>query len=1095
MKPKFSSYLRVGQPSPLALLCLVSVVGFQSAGAVNYQWNGSTSDWQTATNWSTVTAPPLNNAGSIPPFNNAPLGQVHRLNVNGATPLIYSASEGSTLYANTAANSRGLVIGSGSAGSGTMTITGGTFSTLGSTGADVIGNTAGNTGTLHINGGTFIGTNAGTGLGIGGGPTSNLNISAGTATLATLNFNNFTGNLNLDGGLLELNNISYSGGIARLNFNGGTLRARQSNANFIPLFALPGNPPLDVEAFVKAGGFIMDTNGFNVTIGEPLVEDPSSPGGDITKNGAGTLTLSAPSTVAGDVTINAGGLGVKAGTTSWQPATFTHNGTELNFDLGVYDPLNPPVINVADLTLNTANITVNISGSSIPVSNEIRILDYGTKNGSGSLALNIASLPTNMVATLEENTVDGYYYLNVTSPSATAFTWSGDANADGTGLWNTTSQHWNANAAVYAEPALVTFPNIAAGGTVAIEADVAPLSVAISNNSTNHYTFNGAGRITGATGITKTGTGIASFNGAAHTYEGDLIINSGAVIKQTADATTGDITVAADDVSFVLSGGITDGAGQTLTMSGRGALAGGYFFSGSAVQRGALQAHNGANTWEGDIVLAAPQTSVLNRIGVQNGASLTLTGNISENVAGAGLLFRAGLSGDNITLGGTNAYTYTGQTQIFSNGGSIILGMDNKLPTSSSVFFGSGGTTVFDMNGMDQEFAGLISNASAATATITNLGSGPSILTSTSPAESPTEAADYFPALITNGANSISFVKNGQGSQIFAANNSYTGTTTINAGRLEIQENQSATGDVVINGGNLKLSFARTLASGVNMSISSGAFFYLDGSSQTLGKLEGAGTIDFTYNVAGVDTLTVGANDASSTFDGVIQQSQPRTYALRKIGTGTLTLTSLNTYTGNTTVEDGTLAVAQPNFADASTVQIGLEESSPAVLHLPNAGTDIVTELIIDGISQPGNGQVYHAGNSGGAITGLGSIQVGTAPSGYASWVTANNVTEGETGDDDKDGITNLVEYALGLDPQASSPAAGSFTGNTLTFVKGSLAKTAGDVTYEIETSSTLEVGSWSTAAALETADDISFLLPSNVPGGKVFGRLKVTKP
>ena len=138
------------------------------------------------------------------------------------------------------------------------------------------------------------------------------------------------------------------------------------------------------------------------------------------------------------------------------------------------------------------------------------------------------------------------------------------------------------------------------------------------------------------------------------------------------------------------------------------------------------------------------------------------------------------------------------------------------------------------------------------------------------------------------------------------------------------------------------------------MSIASGAFFYPDGSSQTLGKLEGGGTVDFTYTTAGVDTLTVGANDATSTFSGVIKQSTARTHALTKIGTGTLTLTGLNTYTGNTTVEDGTLSVAQSNFADTSTVTIGTAESSAAVLNLPNAGTDIVTALIIDGVSQPG---------------------------------------------------------------------------------------------------------------------------------------------
>jgi autotransporter-associated beta strand protein len=214
---------------------------------------------------------------------------------------------------------------------------------------------------------------------------------------------------------------------------------------------------------------------------------------------------------------------------------------------------------------------------------------------------------------------------------------------------------------------------------------------------------------------------------------------------------------------------------------------------------------------------------------------------------------------------------------------------------------------------------------------------------------------------------------------------------------------------------------------------------------------------------------------------------------LRKIGTGTFSLTGLNTYTGDTTVEDGTLSVAQSNFADASTVTIGTVAASPAVINLPNAGTDIVATLIIDGVSQPGNGLVYDSVNSGGAITGAGKIQVGV--SGYSAWASANNVLLGENGDDDNDGVINLVEYALGLNPQVSSVPAGTFVGNLLTFTKGPEAKAAGDVTYSIETSTSLGIGSWSPAAATDTTDDISFALPPNQPGGKLFARLKVVKP
>jgi autotransporter-associated beta strand protein len=1086
MKPRSISRLHgLRQTSTSALVSVITTLAAGSVSATTFQWNGSqSSSWLVTANWNGLTAPAVPDYDGT--FN-------HRLNVNGATALDYHfpPPANPTVYANTSnsgPNFRGLVIGSGS--SGRMNITGGTFSSAGSPIADVVGNGNSPSAVLDINGGNYISGTSGLALGLGGvnpqpaiPPSSTLNIANGTATVTSLTMNNNMVAINLNvGGILEANSVTYQGWAATLNFDGGTLKARTTNPSFVPDGA-------NLAAYVKSGGAIIDTNSFNVTISEPLLQDPISIGGSLTKNGAGTLTLANPSTIAGDVTVSAGGLGVKTGPTSWAPASLTHAGDKLNFDLGIFDEANPPAIHVlGDLTLNN-DIEVNISGFSIPIASEIIILNYGTKSGAGTLTLNTSSLPINMVATLGENTEQGYYYLNVTSPSASAFDWSA-----GTGAWDTATANWNSGNSIYVEPAAVSFPNLTGGGTVTIAQNVAPVSIAISNAAANNYTFEGTGLISGSASITKTGTGIARFNGAAHSYTGALAIHGGAIIKQVADATTGTITVTADNVSFVLDGGITDGAGQTIVISGRGALAGDYFFTGSAVQRGALQAHNGANTWAGDVVLASNSASAINRIGVQNGASLTLTGTISENVALAPLLFRAGVVGDDIILGGTGTYSYTGQTQIFSGGASIILGANHKLPTVSSVFFGSNGSTVFDLNGFHQEFAGITGNAFGAAATITNHGGAPSTLTTTSPAETPTETTDYYPGLIADGSGTISFIKNGDGTQVLAGANSYTGPTTINGGRLEIQENQSATGDITLNGGNLKLSSGKTLSSGVNLYIASGAFFYLDGSSQTLGKLEGDGTIDHTYNVAGVDTLTVGAGDQSSTYGGVIQQSQARTYALTKTGTGTFTLTGLNSYTGNTTVEDGTLSITQSNFADTSTVTIGTEEASEAVLHLPNGGTDIVSVLIIDGVSQPGDGAVYDSANSAGAITGDGKIQVGTAPGGYAQWAIDNNVTEGETGDDDKDGITNLVEYALGLDPQVGDPSPGTFDGNLLTFTKGPEAKAADDLTYVIETSTTLAEGSWVPAAANDTTDNISYSLPAGVEGGKIFGRLKVVK-
>ena len=1094
MRPK-SIRRHVGLPfaPSLALVTALTAFATANASADTYQWSGTTSGlWTTASNWSAptgVTAGP------------APTGTTfaHRLNINNAIAAnvaTYNFTGVTTTYANSATGLRGLVIGNGTNGS--LFITAGTFSTLGSSAPDLISNATGTTaasGALTINGGTYVGTNAGLAMGIGSGTgtrTAVFNILSGSATVANLDMNTTTATVNLDGGTLALNKITRTSGTGRLNLNGGTLIARQNDAAFISGLS---------SLLVKSGGAIIDTNGFNVGIAHTLAFDPASPGGGLIKKSSGLLTLGLPATITGPVTVEAGGFGVKGGPTTWSPSSLAHSGDALNFDLGVYSASNPALITVPNLTLNTTDIIVNIAGSNIPVSSEIRILDYGTKSGPGSLKL--GTLPLNMVATLQENTVDGYYFLNVTTASGTAFTWS-----RGTGNWDFSSLNWNSNLAAYSEPALATFPTITGESTVTLTADVAPVTLNISNVSPTapnvaNYIFAGSGKITGSTGITKTGTGFAKFGGAAHEYTGPVAINGGSLIKQVADTTTGNITLGADATSFVLDGGITDGANQTLTIRGGGAPLINYFYTGSVTQRGALQGQNGSNTWQGNIVLSSNLGSGnTNRIGVQDGASLTLTGTISESVTKAPLLFRAGAAGHNINLNGAGTYSYTGQTQIFSTGGSVKLGADNKLPTGSNLDFLTNSnipptTSVFDLNGFNQEVLSISGSATGNEAIITNNGSGPSTLTVNNPAETPTEAIDLYRSLIADGISSVFFVKNGNGTQNFSAANTYSGTTTVNAGQLDIKADQLATGDVIVNGGSVKLSQRFSLYPGVNLFLASGAFFYTDGTlNQVLGKLEGNGTVDSTFAGEGIDVITVGANNATSTFAGVLGQSTSQGRALTKIGTGSFTLTGLNLYSGNTIIEDGTLSVAQSNFADTSTVSIGLAAASAAVLNLPNVGTDIVTALIIDGVSQPGNGLLYDAGNSGGAITGSGKIQVGTAAaSGYAAWATTNNVLLGEFGDDDSDGTLNIVEYALGLNPQIGSPAPGSFTANTLTFIKGAEAKSAGDVIYDIETSTTLQAGSWTIVVATKTANDISFPLPANQAGGKLFARLRVSKP
>jgi len=117
-------------------------------------------------------------------------------------------------------------------------------------------------------------------------------------------------------------------------------------------------------------------------------------------------------------------------------------------------------------------------------------------------------------------------------------------------------------------------------------------------------------------------------------------------------------------------------------------------------------------------------------------------------------------------------------------------------------------------------------------------------------------------------------------------------------GGLAYLNTTSGDATITINGGS-----NGGLGGYCNMDVASGAArmeIFGDGlleGTAYVGSIEGDGLI--------TGDLTVGANNLSTTFSGVISGS-----TLSKIGTGNLTLTGANTYTARTTVSDGILSVS-----------------------------------------------------------------------------------------------------------------------------------------------------------------------------------------
>jgi autotransporter-associated beta strand protein len=989
--------------------------------------------------------------------------------------------------------------------------------------------------------------------GSGAGFTAAMTQSAGTVTANGIQFGGSTGlttynatsaaNVTLTGGSLYIGAAGITKGTdaasltTAIKLQGGTLGANQNWTSSLnmQLGTTAGGPTIRAQNSASTAR--------NITL-SGILSDDTAVNGNLTKTGTGTLTLSNANTFTGATAVNAGALvlgnadavstsssltiadGAALSLTTTpstvKTLTFTNTGT-LNFDLaGGGTGLTASPLNSVTNSGAAGSVTINVTGSA-PVNGTYPLISYsGSLQGSGFSAYTLGTAPLGKSYALSDS--GSAVQLLV----ASAYTWTGLQSSEWSTATITPLKNWalDGSPTDYANDIAVIFDATATNQTVDITgADVTPKSVLFNSGI---YTLQGSNTIAGpapvevaAAATLKLGSsnklpdgagtgnltinGIVDLNGFSETING---LSGNGSVDNTAAATTSTLAVGAS-AGGNFSGSIMNTVG-TLALTKTGATD--FTLSGTNTYNGATTV-NQNRLFIASNAAFSPNTAVT----VNNGASLILNASgtptfaqsitlnsvsnlslrqaaILSNVilpTSGGVIFNNDdVATQAITL--ASAYTLSGSLSVQIGGGSGAPG----IVTLTGILSGSGGSLV-------KTGSGQLALAGANT-----FDGGVTIKNGT--LESKTTTTTLGTGTVTmggSGSTGATFITGQANSNPFVINAPISGTIVIGANGAGSGFTMS--GPVTLNG-NLTLQTFNNTISGITKAttnLTGGVTGTGDLLLNNLGlaantitiattTVNHTGTITLQGTATGDTTISAGIG---SNVTGITQNS----------ATSPMILSGANTYPGNLTVNAGLVRISNapdPLNAntgnDASTVTIA---ATGATLNLTYTGTDKVDKLFI-GATQQADGVYGKVGSilpviGISQITGDGTLTVGAVtPPGFSSWITGTFVNgtvpggqQGPNDDFDKDGISNLVEYAIaGQDPTVGNPAIGTFSAGTLSFTKA--AGTSG-LTYAIQKSTDLGLtDAWievSGGSYVNDASTISFTLTPGTPA-KNFLRLQV---
>jgi len=996
-----------------------------AGGSLNKSGVGTVTLSGTANNASAINVDggTLSLTGSTYVQNNVMVGNTAAgiLTLNGATAVLTAGGRG--------------VIGNGALANGTVTVSNGGVWSMG---ADLAVGQNG-AGVLNINSGGLVSSSSTVSIGSAVGASGTVALNSGTLAAAGLYVGNSgLGLLRLDNGsLVSSTSAAYigaaAGSVGTVAVNSGTLAAGSlyvgnSGSGTLTITGTSSAVTVGGQAFIggaAGSNGSMTVNGGALSLGSDLVVAQSGTG-TLTLTNAGVITsgstlylgtgvgssgtaaitggtLNSAAMVVGSsgtgaVTVTgSGGLIVGSGSgtvilaqNAGSVGTLTiasANGSTGAFNAGVISG----GAGTATLYLNandnptlksnlTGSLTVNKQGNGVTMLTGSNSYTGTTTVSNGTLALSSTTGPTVSGSLL---TIGSAGTVRVNQNNQTVA--SGSIQVAGGWL------QFNGNySTTVAGVQLTGNGQIAGSGTLG----------ATSNFDLQYGSVNAS--LVGAANINKSGTNGVTLFGVANNVNGltvdggrldmfgstalqsDAIVGNSGSATLTINSSNGTLTGVGSGIignnlgasgTVSVTGGASWGLGSDLIVggSGKGTLT----ISGTDATYGTASAVIGG----GKAIIGNSQGSS-GSVTVSTG-TLSVASNLVVGQSGSGSLI--------ISNGGTVFTASSGYIGAGAGSSGTVGVVTGMLNVGNTLYVGSSGTGVLSLmsTGIVQVAGGVgtvVVAANAGSVGTVNLGGVDGYINAfnvgTVTGGSGTAVLNVYnngnytaPTLMGSLALSVS----GAGVTTLSGSNSFTGNTTISSGTLLFGSPTALQ----------KSTLFYTSASGL-----------LDFGSQTAVTLGGltSGTtgtpagLTMTNDGGGAVALTVGGNNQSTTYSGAINSLS----SLTKTGTGTLTLSSANSFDGGATVNGGTLAITG-SFASGNNVIVGnigsgaVTVTGNGVLNVGNGFQPVtlaqnlgsVGQLTLGG-SGAATGTLFASSVSGGA----GTASVIFANAGSYDWTT-----------------------------------------------------------------------------------------------------------